>query len=194
MSEGLPDNPDLAWDLDEIINRESAAEFVMQFEATLCVYSPSVKQLYSTYGIYFPEDEDRKLVILPDPTAFHDTFNYIPPEAVEETGLYIIPGELISKKGLYLANVDGNRKLRSRQIPFEPGMRALEKNRPDEDPFLPVLAKGDLREFGEKWPVVHMHRVKLLALTEHSELDKNSIKGTISEKLDSLFLAQRNIR
>ena len=38
----LPENPDLAWDLDEFNNRQRAMDFVMQFEHTLCVYSPSV--------------------------------------------------------------------------------------------------------------------------------------------------------
>ncbi len=191
MTEGLPENPDLDWDLDQIINRERAIEFVMQFETTLCVYSPSVEQLYSTYNMYFPEEQNRRLVILPDPAAFHDTFNGIVDEAVQDTGLYIIPGELIQKEGLYLANVDENRSLGNRQIPFEPGMKALIKNRPDDDPFLPVLVKGDLREFEESWPVVHLHRVKLKELTERSELERNSIKNVIDEKLDSLYLAQQ---
>ena len=84
------ENPDLAWELDEFINRERAMDFVMQFESTLCVYSPSVEQLYSTYNMYFPEDEARKLVILPDPGAFHDTFNKIFKSAVQRTGLYVV--------------------------------------------------------------------------------------------------------
>jgi hypothetical protein len=63
----LPDNPDLAWDLGEGIDRERAIDFIMQFETTLCVYSASVEKLYSTYNIYFPREYHRKMVILPDP-------------------------------------------------------------------------------------------------------------------------------
>ncbi len=182
-------NPDLAWDLD-FSDRQRAQDFVMQFESTLCVYSPSVQQVYTSYNMYLPKDWDRKLVILPDPTAFHDTFNYIAHEAVVATGLYIIPGELIDKQGLYLANVDENRSLGSKQVPFEPGIKTIMSRRPDDDPFLPVLAKGDLREFEQTWPVLHLHRVKPAALKELSEFDRASLRSVITEKLESLFLMQ----
>lgn len=75
MSNQLPENSDLAWDLDEFAQAQRAMEFVRQFESTLCVFSPSVEQIYSNYNMYFPEDWDRKLVILPDAGAFHDTFS-----------------------------------------------------------------------------------------------------------------------
>ena len=187
----LPDNPDLAWDLDAFNNRQRAMDFVMQFEHTLCVYSPSVEQLYTNYNMYFPKELQRKLVILPDPTAFHDTFFYIDPQAVVATGLYIIPGDMIEKKGLFLSNVAEDRALGSRQIPFEAGMRAIMKNRPEDDPLLPVLAKGDLRSFEQAWPVMHLHRVKPLVLAEISDLDRDQLGNVIMEKLESLFIEQQ---
>lgn len=190
-STALPDNPDLAWDIGDTIDRERAIEFVMQFETTLCVYSPSVQQLYSTYNIFFPREYDRKMVILPDPTAFHDTFHHVSQDAVSATGLYIIPGELIGKPGLYLANVQKDRTLGRRRIPFEAGMKTIARSRPEDDPFLPVLAKGDLRHFEESWPVLHLHRVKLPDLPEHSELDRTNIRNVVLEKLESLIIAQR---
>jgi hypothetical protein len=186
----LPENPDLAWDI-EGIDRDRAVDFIMQFETTLCVYSASVEQLYSTYNIYFPREHHRRMVILPDPGAFHDTFHGIIPEAVVMTGLYIIPGELIGEPGLYLANVKKDRTLGDRRIPFEAGMRTIIRNRPDDDPFLPVLAKGDLRGFEESWPVLHMHRVKLSKLAERSELDRTNIRNVVTEKLESLYVSQR---
>jgi hypothetical protein len=72
-------------------------------------------------------------------------------------------------------------------------MRKLMGNRPEEDPFLPVLAKGDLRGFERTWPVLHLHRIKLEALDMHSALDLTNIKNVITEKLESLFLAQRDL-
>ena len=187
----LSQNPDLAWDLDDFSDRDRAMEFVMQFESTLCVYSPSVEQLYTNYNMFFPKEFERKMVILPDPNAFHDTFFYIAAEAVVATGLYVIPGELIEKDGLFLANVKEDRTLGDRQIPFEIGMRAIIANRPADDPFLPVLAKGDLREFDDSWPVMHLHRVKPKVLAEISALDRSSLGSVISEKLDSLFVSQQ---
>jgi hypothetical protein len=191
MGTALPDNPDLAWDIGEGIDRDLAVDFIMQFETTLCVYSPSVEQLYSTYNIFFPREYHRRMVILPDPAAFHDTFNFVRSTAVTMTGLYIIPGELIGAEGLYLANVKKDRTLGNRRIPFEVGMRTILKNRAPDDPFLPVLVKGDLRGFEESWPVLHLHRVKLGELSERSELDRTNIKNVVTEKLESLFISQR---
>lgn len=187
----LPENPDLAWDLEEFRQTDRAQDFVLQFETTLCVYSPSVEQLYTTYNMYFPTSG--KLVILPDPAVFHDTFNFIGPDAVTATGLYIIPGELIDKTGLHLANVNEDRTLGKRQIPFEAGLRSIINKRPDDDPFLPILAKGDLREFEESWPVLHLHRVRPEALPRLSDLDKSSIASVIAEKLETLFINQQKV-
>ncbi|MEM1437011.1 MAG: hypothetical protein AAGG11_23385 [Pseudomonadota bacterium] len=183
------ENPDLAWDLD-FIHQQRAMDFLLQFEETLCVYSPSVRQIYSNYNIYFPKDWGSKAVILPDPNAFHDTFNFVERDSIVATGLHIIPGDMIKKSGLYLANVNQDRSLGNRQIPFVQGMRAVIQQRPDEDPFLPILAKGDLREFEQSWPVLHLHRVRLGEMDNLSQMDRRSIAEAIREKLDSLLSEQ----
>lgn len=188
----LPENPDLAWDLDDFTDRERAMDFVSRFETTMCVYSASVQQLYTNYRIYFPEEWQRKLVILPDPHAYHDTFFHIEPESVVATGVYIIPGGLIGKSGLYLANIKEGRTLGARQVPFEAGIRTILEHRPGDDPFLPVLAKGDLRSLERSWPVLHLHRIRSKMLPRFSALDLASLESVIGEKLESLFrTAQR---
>ncbi|MEE4301367.1 MAG: hypothetical protein V2J24_18145 [Pseudomonadales bacterium] len=185
------ENPDLAWDLDNFGNRARATEFVKVFEHTLCVYSGAVEQLYSNYDIYYPEEEGRKLVILPDPTAYHDTFFNITPDAVLETGLYIIPGKLLNKQGLFLTNLLKDRTMGPRQIPFEAGTRTIMKKRPTDDPFLPVLVKGDLRELEDQWPVLHLHRIKVSALETRSALERKDIQDVITDKLEQLFEVAR---
>ena len=191
MATELPTNDDLAWDLDDFSQATRAMDFVLQFETTLCVYSPSVEQIYTTYNMFFPDDWDRKLVILPDAGAFHDTFFHIARASVTATGLYVVPGELVDKDGLFLANMDGDRKLSSRQIPFEAGIKAIMAKRPKDDPFLPVLAKGDLRELEQSWPVLHLHRVKPAVIENMSALDRSSLTNVITEKLESLFISQQ---
>ncbi len=192
MATELPANDDLAWDLDDFAQAQRAMDFVLQFETTLCVYSPSVEQIYSTYNMFFPDDWDRKLVILPDAGAFHDTFYHVNRSAVTATGLNIIPGELVGKTGLYLANVDeATRGLGPRQVPFEAGMRAIMKARSAKDPFLPVLAKGDLRELEQSWPVLHLHRVNPAVVENMSELDRSNLTNVVMEKLESLFITTR---
>lgn len=188
----MTDNPDLAWDLEEIINRQRAMDFVMQFEHTLCVYSGAVQQLYSNYNIFFPKEQDRKMVILPDPAAYHDTFHGIPPDAVSETGLYIIPGQLIEKDGLFLTNLLKDRSMGPRQIPFEAAARKIKAKRPQDDPFLPLLAKGDLREFNDSWPVLHLHRLQMPRLAARSALERAAISEVINERLEELFRIARN--
>jgi hypothetical protein len=184
----LPENPDLSWDLEDFSDIQRAMDFVLQFETTMCVYSASVQQLYTNYSMYFPEEWRRKLVILPAPNAFHDTFFHIEPEAVVATGLYVIPGELVGKSGFHLANVQEDRSLGARQVPFAPGLRTIMEQRPGNGPFLPVLAKGDLRSLDRTWPVLHLHRIKTDALRQFSALDCASLEGVIHEKLGALLL------
>ena len=192
MSTELPTNSDLAWELDDFNQAQRAMDFVLEFETTLCVYSPSVEQIYSSYNMFFPDDWDRRLVILPDASAFHDTFFHIDRKAVTATGLNIIPGELVGKQGLYLANVDEEKRtLGPRQVPFEAGLRAIMARRPQNDPFLPVLAKGDLRELNQSWPVLHLHRVNPSVIENMSALDRSNLTNVIAEKLESLFISQR---
>ena len=95
----------------------------------------------------------------------------------------------MDRQGLFLANVDENRSLGKRQVPFEAGMRAILHKRPAKDPFLPVLAKGDLRELEQSWPVLHLHRVKPVAIEHMSNLDRSNLANVIEEKLESLFIS-----
>lgn len=184
---GSQANNDLVWDLDGFQQRRLAVEFVKRFENKLCVYSGSVEQLYSNYNIYFPEDENRKMVILPDPYAYHDTFQGIPEEAIQMTGLTIVPGELIGKKGLHLTipfkNGSGKQ---ARVVPLHMGIRAINKRRPSDRPFLPILMKGDLREIENKIPTLHLRSINLDHLPLRSVLERNGIRQIISEKLPSI--------
>ena len=71
-------------------------------------------------------------------------------------------------------------------------MRVINSKRPKHDPFLPVLAKGDLRELEQSWPVLHLHRVNPARIEKMSALDRSSLTGVISEKLESLFISHRD--
>ena len=82
MTSAADQNEHLVWSLEKVSDHQRATRFVMQFQKTLCVYSGPVQQLYSNYEIIGPEDNARKLLILPNPYAFHDTFNHIPDNAV----------------------------------------------------------------------------------------------------------------
>lgn len=86
-----PQNQDLIWDLDSMARRELAERFIKLFESRLCVYSESVGQLYTNYSLHFPSDLGRKMVVLPNPYAFHDTLHGIDSQAIRKTGLCVLP-------------------------------------------------------------------------------------------------------
>jgi len=183
----------LVWDLDQISNKLRATNFVMQFKRTLCVYSGPVQQLYTNYDIVLPKEDDDKLIILPNPFAAHDTFDYVPPEAIRPTGINIIPGDLIGKSGLYMSfpvkQEDGSSK--NRFLPMRSGLHAIMKRYPKNEPFLPVLTKGDLREFKADVPCIHLHRVVLPTLTKQSALELQDIVRVTFDKLGT-YLFPKN--
>lgn len=180
-------NSDLVWDLKGIAQHELAMDFVKRFENKLCVFSPNVRQLYSNYSIYFPQDQSKNMVVLPDPYAFHDTFNHVPEHAVQATGLHIVPGEMLNRSGLYLVIKQKSQKVRSIPVPFQQGLRQILKRYSGSDPFLPVLMKGDLREFDSAMPCLHLHRLRMSYLKELSNLERQGIKNVISEKIMGIY-------
>lgn len=180
-------NDPLVWELDKIRNRKRAIAFIMQFKRTLCVYSGPVKQLYSNYDIFLPEEEERKLVILPNPNAHHDTFFKIPETAVTPTGLNIIPGALVGKQGLFLAMPARSPEEPPKTMPLTVGLHAIIKRHTAERPFLPVLTKGDLREFQSDVPCVHLHKINIDRISGLSELELQGIIRAVSDKI-SIYL------
>ena len=186
MLSAADQNRDLVWDLMNFKRRQLAAQFIKRFENKLCIYSGSVEQLYSNYSIYFPEEESRKMVILPNPYAYHDTFQGIPESAVTRTGMNIIPGEVLGKSGLFLTVPVKGGEGQAKVIALHAALKAINARRPPHDPFLPVLIKGDLREFKQQAPMLHLHCVRLHLLGERSELERGSLRRLIEGKLPSI--------
>ena len=187
FAESKQRNSDLVWDLNKISKHQQAMDFVKKFENKLCVFSNTVEQLYTNYSIFFPQESGRQMVILPDPYSFHDTFHHLQGDAVQSTGLHIIPGNLIGKQGLYLIISHKNKNVRSVPIPFQEGMRQILRRSNSDDPFLPVLMKGDLREFNDQLPCLHLHRLRLNKLDSISNLERSSIQTVITDKLMALY-------
>ncbi len=180
------DNKDLVWDLDRFNKRKRAQDFVMGFENHLCVYSGSVEQLYTNYNIFFPQEENRKLVILPNPYAHHDTLQGIIEEAVKPTGLFIVPADPEGKNKrlniiLPLKSAD-----KGRAVPLEVGLKLINQKRSPKRPFLPVLVKGDLRELDADTPCLHLHALNLSHLPKLSDLDVKDVQRIVLDRLESL--------
>lgn len=188
---GCMENQDLVWDLDNFGKQKQARKFVMGFENKLCVFSQSVEQLYTNYSIFFPEEENRRLVILPNPYAHHDTFHGVVESAVSPTGLFVMPANPKDQLGrLNLAlPIKGGENQKHRMVPLEVGLRLINSKRPANRPFLPVLMKGDLRELDRTTPCLHLHSVNLAKLAI-SGLETNDIQKVILNNLEDLAKRQ----
>ncbi len=179
---------DLDWDLDAITDRREAVAFLQRFENRLCIYSSYVEKLYSNYSFVVPETQEGSITILPDEQAWHDTFNDIPADAVEPTGIHILPGETMGYSGLYLKIPGEHRLVASKELPFQEGLKLLiQRYQAKGESFLPVLIKGDLREYEARMPSLHLHRINPAKLVKCSKLDVDTIKGAIADHLIGLF-------
>lgn len=186
------ENKDLVWDLEKFQRRQVAQSFVMGFENKLCVFSGSVEQLYSNYDIFFPREENRKLVILPNPYAHHDTFHGIAADAARPTGMLLVPADSDDPRGRLnlIIPLKSKERKQYKKVPLEVGLRMINAKRPPERPFLPVLVKGDLRELNTRTPCLHLHSLALSALRDMSALEIAGIKRVILERLVELAKRQ----
>lgn len=171
-------NENLVWDLTKLSDHDRATRFAMRFQESLCVYSPPVEQLYTNYEIIVPDDDARKLIILPNPHAFHDTFSHINEDAVVQTSLFIAPDPQ-GKLQLLVPLSNGGQ----RPMPLGVGLNFIQTKLGPNVPFLPVLTKGDLREFKQTMPILHLHRIVLHKVTKHSELEVRAIRKAIQDRL-----------
>ncbi|WP_371364646.1 hypothetical protein ACA097_16880 [Pseudomonas sp. QL9] len=179
---------DLDWDLDAITDRSEAIAFLRRFENRLCIYSSYVEKLYSNYSFVIPESQEGGITILPDEQAWFDTFHDIPAEAVEPTGIHILPGETMGHSGLYMKIPGEHRLAGSAEMRFQDGLKLLiRRYRMRDEPFLPLLVKGDLREYEARMPSLHLHRLNVAKLQSQSRLNIEGVKGAIAEHLIGLF-------
>ena len=181
-------NSDLVWGLENINHRQLAIDFVMRFANKLCIYSRTVEKLYSNYDLFFPPAENHSMMIIPNQHAHHDTFNDVNEEAVIDTNFDIIPGEMIGKKGLYvrIPFEDGAILTSSRFVPFRFAIEHMTLNAAGQKPLIPILVKGNLREFEFTNPYLHLHSINLDKITKLSEFQKRDIHRTIWSKLQDV--------
>lgn len=147
-------NPDLIWDLDSLARRELAERFIRLFENRLCVWSESVEQLYTNYSLHFPAELGRKMVVLPNPYAFHDTLHGIAAQAIRKTGLCVLPGQLLGKSGLLLSNQLPGNRLAPRSMPFKPALaQIINSQRKVGDEFLPCWSRATCASSTSNCPI-----------------------------------------
>jgi len=189
-------NLDLVWALDHITDKARAKQFLKNFESRLCVYSPSVSQLYTRYEINLPIRVEDSLVVFPDYQDITATYSHISSQAIVPTNIFIVPGEAMKKDGLFVVIKPKGTSKPLKAVPLMQGLKKIQQVFGNQDPFLPILMKGGLREIGNKIPCLNLSRIKLSALDKCSKLECTSIRGNIIEKLgllESGFAAENAI-
>lgn len=188
MSTPEAEAPDLVWDLANITHKNRAISFLNRFEQSLCVFSSAVSQLYANYKIQSINNSEN-LIILPDPYAWHDTFQSVPASSVKGTGLFIVPGKAIGREeSLYL--LQRSRKTgKYKTMELDQGIGMARKASSNKHPFLPVIMNQDLRQLPNRAPLLHLHRVDTRLLEHLSGFQIDDIARTITDKIDNHLLS-----
>ncbi|MOA20627.1 hypothetical protein D3C78_1410810 [compost metagenome] len=104
------------------------------------------------------------------------------------TGIHILPGVVLGATGLYLKIPGEHRLSPSAELPFQDGLKLLiQRYQARGEQFLPVLVKGDLREYEARMPSLHLHRIDPARLGRHSRLEVANIRGAIADHLIGLY-------
>ncbi len=184
MSEAVAQ--DLCWSLKKHQAPDRAFALMQKMENCMTVYSRTVRKIYTNYRVYRPESDDSGLVILPDFTAYHDMIHNISADAIEPTGVSIVPGAALGKKGLYITGKLKGRKASS-ALPLVTGLKAMKMGAFCDGAFLPILQYGDLREMTRsQLPYLHLHRVNLSKLTEISAFERTNVASNIQSRMQHL--------
>lgn len=190
VTQQLNDAPkDLIWDLKKIKSPERAFNFMNAFKNGLCVFSKSVRKVYTNYSVHMPNRNnlnESTLVILPQFQAFHDIVNNIPEDAVESTTCRILPGQAISRKGTFLAGkMKGTHS--ASVLPLATAIKAIRLGAYEDGRFLPLLAYGDLREMPSKnIPYLTLHRINMDKLGHLADFEKELLQRTVLRNLSQL--------
>ncbi|NVJ11611.1 hypothetical protein HUW63_41370, partial [Myxococcus sp. AM001] len=73
-------------------------------------------------------------------------------------------------------------------MPFKPALAQIISNQKKAgDIFLPIMMKGDLREFDQQMPYIHLHRLQVSRLTRLSTFERDDIQQSITRKLLMLY-------
>jgi hypothetical protein len=174
-------NSDLVWDITEFRERKRAALFIKSFENSFCVFSGSVNQLYTNYTINFPESNPSKIIILPNQYKYHDTYNLVPEPAIVQTRIQLVRQGDHAEPMLRIPFRAGKKNYHT--LPLSTGLNIVRRFFGREDPFLPVLVKGDLRELDIRTPYLQLHRICLPQLAKMSLFDRAGIMNAINKKL-----------
>ena len=179
-------NQDLIWKIGNHQYAERSVQFLKRFESALCLFSNTVAQLYSNYEMVPVSNGSKRIVALPNPHAYHDTFNHVDGDAIVPTGIRIIPSELAKQDSSdRLSLLVRSKAGKVHTMPLRLGIEKLEQHFGCGN-FLPVMINKDLQMINGQIPAMHLHRVNLDKLSRLSQFQRSDIKVTIKRKMAEL--------
>ncbi|VUD47971.1 hypothetical protein TDB9533_01136 [Thalassocella blandensis] len=181
----------IIWDIDSFHKKHLALDFVKNINELLCVFSSTLRHIYGEYSIETLSAIDTKIVVVPS-TYSMERYTDIGEDAILPTGIHVYPGWFFKKDVPYLMTFpvkSGDTQYRSRPLSpmhcFEIIERTIIK-----DNFLPIIKNGDLREFNQQAPYLHLHRININKIDNLSQFDLQQLKLLILDKR-KLFLTRK---
>lgn len=178
----LRQDDQLVWELGALSDPDRAGRFASRCRKAFSVYSPQTTQIYARYEILIPAGGPRRLLIMPNRHAVQDIFARIPTAAITPTNLFVKAGE-----GNDINMVMQMNSQKQHVLPLDVGLKLVQQKLGPSNPFLPVLAKGNLREIEPAVPVMHLHRLQLDKIDDYSEEERFSLSRILQDNIVSEF-------
>ncbi|MDE1464883.1 hypothetical protein [Spartinivicinus poritis] len=184
-------NPDLMWDLSHLANSQLASDFFLQISHSFCIYSPASHKLYSHFNVESVDDGGR-LMIEPTPCAYDNTYQFITPNSIKNTGIILYSGKYLHRNGYYLG-IPIHKDECLKHFSLTKGIEFLNQTFMENTgaPFLPIILKGDLQAFKTTAPYLHLHRADIASMQELSALDRGDLFNTILDRFSLIIHADK---
>jgi hypothetical protein len=177
----------LVWTLEGITNQDEAMQFLMLFEDTFPVYHRYMEQIYFRYSFLIPRGSN-KVTIEPS-YQLHERLNRVSEDALEDRHMYILPGDVIGKSGLYM------KYPRMRRAELSDSMTAKLSQaikvlyyefKVQGEQIIPVFSKQTIREYEEGMPNMELSLYNLKLNPRLSPFLRDDIFNSIFERILSL--------
>lgn len=156
-------------------SREAGKQFLLNVSQYLPVYSPALRQLFLEYDVYFTK---KAVVVLPDPIDYTATFSHVPEPSIRTTGIFLLP----NANGLSMSiRLKSGKRV---SLTFPQALKLIQNNL--RVPFLPVVKRGDLRDFNQRLPCLQLNALVLNKATTMSQFTRNDLTQSIQEGIGEL--------
>lgn len=177
----------LVWTLEGITNQDEAMQFLLLFEDTFPVYHRYMEQIYLRYSFLLPKGANK--VIIEPSYQLHQRLNRIPEQAIEDRHMYILPGDVVGKRGLYMKYPRIRKTELSDSVTAELG-KALKilyyEFKLKGDMVIPVFSKQTIREYDNGMPNMDLSLYNTKNDPNLSPFAREDIFNTVFDRILSL--------